>query len=141
AGAGPCLGQLPMRNYINANEEAILNGTHQFPDDPTDCARLGGTTYSGVRWNTSGILNPLARHRFAMQTCGGCHGHETGTIGPNAFIHIRPRAIGAESSLSGFLTGITVPGIQLYLPEPVTFDELGRRAAVIEALLEPAPEG
>ena len=68
---------------------------------------------------------------FSLNTCNGCHGAETDT----SFLHVFPRSLGQEASLSGFLTGITVD-------DPIdgtvrTFDDLGRRNADLAGLLCP----
>jgi len=49
------------------------------------------------------------RHKFALQTCSGCHHSETGTIPqPNDFSMVSERNANAESQLAGFLIGTTV---------------------------------
>lgn len=59
-------------------------------------------------WDAPGIDNPEARHKFALNTCNGCHGGETQT----SFLHMSPRAKGQVSALSRFLTGETVTDIK-----------------------------
>ena len=55
-------------------------------------------------WCAPGITNPEARHKFALNTCNGCHSsQETNT----AFLMVFPRAPGQEARLSPFLTGTT----------------------------------
>jgi hypothetical protein len=46
-----------------------------------------------------------------LNTCNGCHLRETKNDGSGGgpFLHVRPRDVGQEATLSGFLTGI--PGV------------------------------
>ncbi len=107
--------------FVNNNASVIENNNYTVPDNvplnsgsptptieflggkshtPTPSAFWDGTTSPGPTFITS----DAARHVFSLNTCSGCHGGETNTF----FTHIKPSNFGAESALSGFLTGITV---------------------------------
>src|SRR5262249_58599962 len=94
---------LALAHFVNANDSAILAGTHLVPQ-----SWLDADTYQSIFWNATGINNPEARHRFGLATCGGCHGFETGNIGATAYSyqHLSPRAFGQTAALSGYLMGI-----------------------------------
>lgn len=124
-----------LADFINANEPAILALAHQVPlNYPAGSPFLGGNAFSGDVsgpghfWNAPGIANLEARHRFSLATCDGCHRPETRT----SFTHIRPRAFGAESVLSDFLTGAGMPKTDPVSGLPHTFHELLDRAAKLD---------
>jgi hypothetical protein len=77
----------------------------------------------------SGIPTPLGtvRHKLSLNTCDDCHSGETQT----SFTHVKPQSF--PTTLSGFLTGITVPDP---VGAPVTreFDDLARRGQIMEDL-------
>ena len=114
--------------FINANQAAIIAETHTVPDELNGQPFLAGAVFNDLTtWFADGV-DPEARHHFALNTCNGCHSaQETGTI----FLQISPRFPGTEASLSGFLTGITVPDPGT--GQPRTFNDLGRRAADLKA--------
>jgi hypothetical protein len=84
------------------------------PGNPVTSAFLGASaTMSPINptgpggvapfWNTLGgpiVGNPL-RHDFALNTCNGCHEHETGA----RFVHVGCRPNGGLAPLSSFLLG------------------------------------
>lgn len=127
-----------LATFINANQAAILADTYTVPNllpfapgDPF----LGARSPSVLSfWNAAGIVNNDARHHFSLNTCDGCHGAaETGTI----FTHIKPPpfggpAFGVPATLSGFLTGITVPDPVSGVPR--NFNDLARRASILSTL-------
>ena len=124
------LGSATLRDFINDNEAAILNGTHEVPlQYPPGSPFRGGHVDlgAGFAWWASGIANPEAQHQFSLASCNGCHTASTGT----RFLHIKPRALGTESKLSDFLTGQNMPkgidGVQR------TFHDLLDRQAKLEA--------
>jgi hypothetical protein len=120
-------GSTVIASFINQNEAAILKQTHAVPADI-----LGGKSRIHGPWNAPGIVNPEARHLFALNTCNGCHSAETGNSG----IHVRPRLPGVRSTLSDFLTGTKMPK-----PDPINaaklrqFNELARRTVDMSVLL------
>jgi hypothetical protein len=119
-----------LRDFINANTEAILAGTHTVPNIFQGVRFRGGRVTNDIDfWSAAGINDPEARHLFSLNTCNGCHGAETNT----GFLHVNPRSPGQVSTLSGFLTGIDVS-------DPVNgtirnFNDLARRADALESLL------
>ncbi len=124
-----------IRDYVNQNEAAILNGTHLVPLWFAGAPFRGGSSDGGqngltAHFRADGILNNDARHLFSLNTCVACHTEETGTN----FFQAGPRGPGQETFLSGFLTGIT-------LPDPVdptkkrSFNDLKRRVEDFEKLL------
>lgn len=101
--------------YVNGNATAIINGTYRVPQIYAGTRFLGGDTVTEPYWQHGLIANNNARHKFSLNTCGACHGPETDTD----FTHIAPRASGAQSALSSFLTGAPSGGT---LDNPTTYD-------------------
>jgi hypothetical protein len=100
-------GKTMVRDFINANDAAVLSGTHVVPTVlPSGVHFLGSEIQpgAGFKWNPGGV-DPEARHAFSKATCNGCHIPETLT----AFVHIAPREAGATAALSNFLTGLNMP--------------------------------
>ncbi len=123
-----------IRDYVNANEVAILDGTHVVPLTFMGLPFRGGSSDGDpltAHFAAAGIFNNDARHIFSLNTCVACHTDETGTN----FFQAGPRSPGQPTFLSGFLTGITIV-------DPVdpntkrTFNDLKRRAVDLEKLLE-----
>jgi len=133
-----------LATWINANEAALLAGTATVPVNlpfpPGDHFLAGSTlnfftfingTNHKDYWTAAGITNNQARHKMSLNTCNGCHGEETHT----GFLHVHPTTFGSPASLSGFLTGTTVP-------DPVvpstsrTFNELASRAVRLEEIAD-----
>ena len=82
-------------------------------------------------WQVPGV-SPEARHRFARNTCNGCHTpSETG----GAEFQVRPRFPFQEAQLSGFLTGADV--IDFNAGVIRHFNELGRRGRILHDLVCP----
>jgi hypothetical protein len=123
-----------LASFVNANEAAILAETHTVPEQFQGAPFLGGAVFNNffTTWQAQGITNNEARHKFALNTCNGCHSIETGVN----FLQISPRSPGSEAFLSGFLTGTRVQ-------DPVTFqlrefNDLARRRADLKAQVCPA---
>lgn len=126
-----------LADFINDNEQAILDGSYRVPDTYQGLPFRGGS--SDVEpgnatthfFTAPGINNNEARHLLSKNTCSGCHLAETGT----SFFHLGPRNAGTPTFPSGFLRGIS--GV----PDPVdpsvrrSFNELKRRAADLCSLL------
>ncbi|MBC7978641.1 MAG: LamG domain-containing protein [Myxococcales bacterium] len=122
-----------LASYINANQTSILAEKHTVP--PTFQGRpfqAAAVFNELVSWFAPGV-NPEARHKFALNTCNGCHGQqETNT----RFFMIFPRFAGTEAVFSNYLTG----GVSMR--DPVTgqarsFSELARRNADLRSLVCP----
>jgi hypothetical protein len=116
-----------LATYINTTADLIKQRKHTM-----NPAMLGASSFSSLTtfWDAPGILDSEARHKFALSTCNGCHTAETGTT----FLHVKNRAAGVESKLSGYMTGITVN-------DPIsgvsrTFSELASRAQDMTFVLE-----
>lgn len=126
-------GRPELIDFINHNESEILAGEHVVPEQILGGATTGGRTGYLPVWHAPGT-NPEARHLFALRTCGGCHGVETGTHLVTDFSQVLQRVAGEMSRLSGFLTGITVA-------DPVdstrthSFNDLERRRKILGELL------
>ncbi len=117
-------GRPELTSWVNENQDDILGDRHVVPDE-----LLGGDTRN-LDWTGKGFQDPLeVRHHFALATCNGCHGGNTGT----EFIHTDKRRRGETSVLSDYLTGETIvdPGGQTR-----TFNELERRADFLRDLLQ-----
>jgi hypothetical protein len=124
-------GAADLAAFINANEALAKQRRHVVP--PVLLAASTPSSLS-VSWNAPGIADGEARFGFAVMTCNGCHTAETGTT----FLHVKNRAAGVESGLSGFLTGKTVI-------DPVSgvtrdFNELASRAADMQLVLTVDPD-
>ena len=118
-------GSPPLIDWVNANQESILADQHLVPDE-----LLGGDTRN-IDWLGIGFEDPIeVRHHFAFGTCNGCHGGETATD----FTHMRWRHQGEQTVLSPYMTGETIVDP---MGQPRTFNELGRRASIVQSLLVP----
>ena len=127
-----------LADYVNEHAEAIRAGDYVVPlryPTPADSFRGGSIIYTASslldgRPGGARIVDREARHRFALNTCNGCHYHETATL----FTHVKPAPFGTMSELSGFITGISVPDPADGSPSRY-FNELQRRAVDMDALL------
>lgn len=104
-----------LATFINNNQAAVLAETHNVP-----------LSYLGTPFRAGAVPNPLpqktwqhplianndARNKFAVNTCDACHGKETLT---GSFLHVAPRASGAQAALSQFLIG-NQPGASVATP-------------------------
>ena len=95
-----------------------------------------------IPWQTPVEIDPEVRHRFALNTCSGCHRDETGVD----FLHIgfpetaRDRdvvtgGLGSPAFLSTFLTGGEPVQDPLTTGLSHSFNDLARRQADLEALI------
>jgi hypothetical protein len=125
--------QAVLRDYINANEAAILNGSYVVPPTfPGTTPFLGGSSINNQDfWNGPATINNNdARQQFSVGTCNGCHGGEAKT---SNFLQIAPRNNATAATLAPFLTGENIP-------DPVSgvnrhFDDLTRRQQDLDSLL------
>jgi len=95
---------------------------------------LGGAAPAPIVWNTLPPANTLAMHKFALNTCNGCHTTETGT----GFTHVGCRDFGSflEAPLSGFLTGISGVGDPRGgASGPYAFADMDRRVIDLDELV------
>lgn len=114
-----------LKDYLSKNSKKILSGKHQVTS-----ALLAGKSDIpfGFVWRVKGV-NTDVRHKFALNTCSGCHSSETNT----SFLHVSERRQGEVSTLSSFLLGTSVL-------DPLSFKErsfadLQRRASDMTVLL------
>jgi hypothetical protein len=107
----------------------LLGGSSEIPD-------------AAFRWPPMATTNNVVRHTFAMLTCNGCHGAETGRKADAAgFRHLGGRLRDERATLSEFLTGN--PAV---VPDPsgklqVFCDLKLRQKAMDEALHASDPVG
>lgn len=153
-------GTAELSGLLNENQSEILDNSYQMPlwreaassivgpfqpghfndfEQRTFTKKLliEGLDFYDIPLSASGIQRNEVRHRFALNTCNGCHRDETGTD----FVHVGfseentlPGPMGKSAALSAFMTGIQ-------LPDPVdaetlrTFAELERRRSDFESLI------
>jgi hypothetical protein len=122
--------------FINANEEAIVKEEHDVPALLNGKAFLAGSVFNDLSsWDAPGIINPEARHKFALNTCNGCHSAQEAGV---AFLQISNRFPGQEAGLSGFLTGTVV--FDRTRPEGRVLNDLARRNHDLRFLACPADQ-
>jgi hypothetical protein len=144
-------------NWLYQNQQMVMNDTYVIPLDfrggfdqldPSDAGvwRFGVVPQSPIQ------VKEL-RHQFAMGTCAGCHAIEVGgaPTAASQFAHIRPRRVGEEATLSGFMTGIDMNGNPFYAKDPIDpsiirpFNEVEKRTSDLLGLAlkfeQPLPEG
>ena len=128
-------GTSTLASLVNSEASAIkavipgANG-HTIPDVLGGSPFLAGSVFNSgfTQWEASGITDPEARFHLSLNTCNGCHGSETNT----GFTMVNPRFPGNESSLSPFLTGVTVTDIRGVTR---TMNDLARRRDDLTALV------
>jgi hypothetical protein len=125
-----------LADFVNLHAASIVADQHSVP------LNFAGVPFRGASssrhgvpygWNSALITNREARHKFALQTCNGCHFNETATTsGSQEFFHVLPVTNG-PAALSGFMTGIDV--VDPFDGAPMRhFDELERRATDLDGL-------
>ena len=82
-------------------------------------------------WVGTDCVNSCTRHIVSLNTCNACHSQETDT----SFTHITPRAINVASTLSGFLTGGSVPDPSGCSSDIYNYSDLQRRVQDLNALV------
>ncbi len=117
--------QTILANYVNEKEDSIMDNTYVVPLMYSGVNFLGGKAHTeteGHFWDAvafpgaGSITSDSARHFFSLNTCGGCHGGEGGTVAGNKlndppginhrpFLHISPHSFGLKATLSAFITG------------------------------------
>ncbi len=125
-----------LANYINS-------GMTTVPLTWLDKPFLTGSNFNfsvadSAVWNAPGVDN-TKRHKMSFGTCNACHGGETrdnlNLPQDTQFVHITPRNIGVESTLSKFLIGngsLSAPSV-FDKPDPIVnsivrpFGDLVRR--------------
>ncbi len=124
------------------NEEFLVSLVELYDSNPVVTAIPETTVVVNMPWQTPLNVDPEVRHRFALNTCSGCHRDETGV----GFLHVgfpevsRDRdvvrtGLGEPAFLSTFLIGgdpvqdPLTPGVSR------SFNDLERRKVDLEALL------
>jgi hypothetical protein len=120
--------------FVNTNEADILAERHTVPLQFQGMNFAAGSVFNDLTtWRSENITSAQARHKFALNTCNGCHSiEETGTF----FLQVTPRFEGQQADLSGFLTGTTIP--DPVTGEPRIFKDLSRRNADLKMLVCPS---
>jgi hypothetical protein len=120
--------------FVNMNEADILAERHTVPLQFQGMNFAAASVFNDLTtWRSENITNPQARHKFALNTCNGCHStEETGTF----FLQVSPRFVGEQAALSGFLTGTTIP--DPVTGEPHIFKDLSRRNGDLKMLVCPS---
>ena len=130
-------------NFGIMNADFLVSLVDFSQSNPIVTAVPGTEVVVNVPWQTPLNIEPEVRHRFALNTCSGCHRDETGVN----FLHIgfpetaRDRdvltgGLGAPAFLSSFLTGGEP------IADPVTeglthsFNDLERRKTDLEGLIQ-----
>lgn len=121
-----------LAQFINQNEAAILAEKHTVPLRLNNRPFEAAATFNElVTWTAPGVNNPLARHKFAINTCNGCHGQQETSV---RFLQIFPRFAGTEAVISSFLEGgVTIHDV--VTGKPRTFNELARRNQDLRSLV------
>jgi Concanavalin A-like lectin/glucanases superfamily len=123
----------PLGQFVLANEPAVLVEKHTVPLMFAGAPFQGGNVDASdfFTWQVPAV-SPETRHRFARNTCNGCHTQsETG----GAEFQVRPRFPFQESQLSGFLLGADVADFSAGVVRH--FKELGRRGRILHDLVCP----
>jgi hypothetical protein len=131
----------PDRSVLDhADELSAFIRAH--PDDDIPSKFVGGKAdidSSTFEWPAMELNNNNFRHNFAMKTCNGCHGAETGAkqdAGAETFRQIGGRTKNAEATLSDFLTG-TPAMLQDPTGKVQTFCDLKIRQKALHEALNP----
>jgi len=122
-----------LGRFVLANEPIILTEKHAVPLTFEGVPFQGGNVDASdfFTWQVPNV-SPETSHRFARNTCNGCH---TQSVTGGAEFQIRPRFPGQEAALSGFLTGADVPDFSAGVLRH--FNELGRRGRILHDLVCP----
>jgi hypothetical protein len=122
-----------LTQFVAANEPAILDEKHTVPPTFQGVPFQGGNVDASdfFTWQVPGV-SAETRHRFARNTCNGCHTFsETG----GDVFQVSPRGPFQESTLSGFLTGANVDDPAAGVTRH--FRELNRRGRILHDLVCP----
>ena len=99
-------------NWINTHPDTIANDTDTVPTQYLGAH--ANNIANSFLWRFNDVADDDLRHDFALRTCNGCHGLETGNTpnlgSRNGFSHVTGRVLGIQSELSGFLGGVDVDG-------------------------------
>jgi hypothetical protein len=128
-------GTQTLADYINANQDTILTEKHVVPAMFEGVPFQAGSLLTDFfTWSAPGV-DPETRHRFARNTCNGCHTPGLETNVP--VFQVQPRSQGQESVLSPFLLGEDQQVFDPFANLFRNFHELGRRGRVLHDLVCP----
>ena len=121
---------LPTHDFTGA-DASLLAASSLSPGDPDKAQPFAFVFWKLLNLDNSALT--CERHTLSVNTCNGCHAGETQT---RTFVHIDPSTtpLSAPATLSGFLTGITVPDPATGAPSR-TFNDLKRRAKDLRGLV------
>jgi hypothetical protein len=131
----------PDRSVLDHPEE-LSAFIRAHPDDDVLSKFVGGRADiegATFEWPAMELNNNNFRHNFAMKTCNGCHGAETGPkqdAGAETFRQIGGRKRDAEATLSDFMTG-TPAMLQDPTGKIQTFCDLKIRQKALHEALNP----
>jgi len=122
-----------LTRFVLANEPAILAEKHAVPLSFENAPFQAGAldAFDFFLWQVPNV-NPETSHRFARNTCNGCH---TQIVTGGAEFQVRPRFPGQEAQLSGFLTRADVNDQAACVTRH--FNELGRRGRILHDMVCP----
>jgi hypothetical protein len=123
-----------LGRFVAANEQAILAEKHTVPLSFENAPFQGGALDASdfFTWSVPGATGET-RHKFARNTCNGCHTNsETG----GREFQVNPRDPFQESFISGFLTGADVNDFQACVTRH--FNEFARRGRILHDLVCPS---
>lgn len=89
-----------LESFLNLNAPLILKERHEIPQ-----VMLGASALTPISTPWAATLSNVddeVKHKFAVNTCNGCHRTETDAF----FLHVSNRVQGSEAILSSFMTGI-----------------------------------
>ncbi len=131
----------PDRSVLDHPED-LSAFIRAHPDDDIPSKFVGGKAdidSATFEWPAMELNNNNFRHNFAMKTCNGCHGAETGPkqdAGAETFRQIGGRNKDAEATLSDFMTG-TPAMLQDPTGKIQTFCDLKIRQKALHEALNP----
>jgi hypothetical protein len=131
----------PDRSVLDHAEE-LSAFIRAHPDDDIPSRFVGGKAdidNATFEWPAMELNNNNFRHNFAMKTCNGCHGAETGPkqdSGAETFRQIGGRRRDTEATLSDFMTG-TPAMLQDPTGKIQTFCDLKIRQKALHEALNP----
>ena len=120
-----------LANWINQRESQILDG-EVSPAAPE--WMVGGIAnqpgFRSFSFKPAGVHINLARHKFSLSTCSGCHNGDTKT----PFFMLEPRNFNEVSDMPSFLTGGSVKDV-VNPEESHFYHDLGQREKNMKNLL------
>jgi hypothetical protein len=130
----------PLSRWINQRESQILDGdvgprTPEWMDGPVADEPTSGFTY---RFDSEPIRTNLARYKFSLSTCSGCHTGDTGT--GFQMVHSAGNS-NSRASFASFMTGSSFPIRDLVnRSEKHEFFDLKAREEIVRDILDVAQQ-